>query len=339
MKKELPFISNPSMVSYPFYGCFLGILEACNIDASTLMFNHYLTLFYGMQLHYLFIWGGFVAGGALRKLFCTEKVETLGDNPISFVKCCVDQNKYLTIVMNAKYIKPEYYTKDWLHEWMVYGYDDEANAFLVVGYARQSSDTTTIRFHEAQVSYENFVLALPSKKVATGLNGLMDKIFHISVGFDYYMNSTLYWLSPQVKVEKINIPRIRRNIFLYAHNVLPFMFNARIYLIYIKHMKAHRDSSFCFDLRSFRTLLEHKQIMLSLLQHLAPFEDFTKDYEEIFWAAKSILYIALKYNVAKDFSVVRKKTATDKICFYFQKLHDKERYILMRAYAYLKNQK
>jgi len=309
MQKELPFSLEVPLNSYTYYGYNLGILLSRGYNVKGLLYNHFTTLVYGGRLDYLIFLEGFPGGGKVGKLFPSESIKDYTDDPIALFKGLLDKDKYIIIYLNHKMITNFSEQFDWFHEWLLFGYDE--NSFTAAGYVDEF-DKGALIYKVVKISFEDFIQSLP-------LNRKNSK-WTIKVPTD-------------LSITPINLKKIKRDIFLYAYNLLPFIFNANIYRKYAtvfrrKHSKGVGE----FDLRPLKVLKEHKQLLLQMMIDLSPDGDAAREYKKIVTLANQILMIALKCNFAKH----DQQKTIDSICNKLCKLREEEPKIMRLFYRELK---
>ena len=135
--------------------------------------------------------------------------------------------------------------------------------------------------------------------------------------------------------------KIKRDVFLFAYNILPFIFNAKVYrdfswVLRLRHggkKQEPNDLRTSFDMHHFRVLTEHKFIILQMMNDLVPGSQAAEEYKAIQNTANLILMTALKYNMTRK---KNKAKAVDDICAYLQKLRKEEPRIFRTFYKELK---
>ena len=90
-------------------------------------------------------------------------------------------------------------------------------------------------------------------------------------------------------------------MFLYAYNVVPFSFNARLYKVYKKRMLRHHKKNIydLIDVRGLKVLEEHKKIIFFIINQLAPNYIDISEYEKVYEKSNIMLMLATKYNITK----------------------------------------
>ena len=308
-KRTLPFDPQPPIKAFSFWGNYLGILQGHGHNVNGLLYNYYITLFYSVATNHL----GYVFGLRAKWLFKNRRFKVPRKNPFNYIERCINEEKYVTIMLNAKFLSNVTFDREWYHDWMIYGYDKEERMFEAVGFIVDTS-CHAFNYETIQISYDDFLQALPP------------------IGHKVRYNF-LSWLPKNFRMPEYNENLLRFELFLYTHNLLPFFFNAQIYLLFSKVFRyKNMKNNDPFDLRGFKVLCEHKRVIMSMMNDLALEGEAAKEFERIIRIANTIQTTALKYNVTKH----NKQKAIDTICDALQKLRAEEPEIIRKFYLELK---
>lgn len=319
VKVVLPFTSDAILSAYPFFSNFFGILQGHTYNVKGVAYNNFILLGYALLLDYLFFTAGFPEGRKIRKYFCREKMQIQPDRVIEYLKDNLNLGKYAIIVLNAKHLSNVPFDREWYHDWMLYGYDDETESFSAFGTVVNTSCHAFVS-RKIQISYDELRKALPS--------GNKNTHYH-----QQYMNNCFYWLPENFTLEPVNIRKIKRNVFFFSYNILPLCFNAKTYKKYALVLRfSHQKSEKQFNLRPFKVLQEHKQLILQMMNDLVPNSAAAEEYQSIVKLANTIQVVALKYNMTKR----SKQKAIDIMCDALYKLRAEEPAIMRQFYKELK---
>lgn len=308
MEKLLPLEEKPCLTSYFYYSYTLGILEGNGLSCKGVLFNHFTTLFFPLQLNCVIFLKGFPLGGRLRKSFYEEKINGLASGSITYVKRLIDENKYVIIYLNNKTITNVPSTRDWIHDWLLFGYNK--NGFHAAGYIF-NPESRALTYKTIEIRYEDFLTSLANSPLL-------------------YQNRAL---SVRCTPESIRLRKIKRAIFIYAYNLLPLLFNAKIYRKYafLFRLRYHKNEK-NIDLHSFKTFDEHKRLLQQMMHEFVPGSTAAQEFQSIVNLASTIQMTALKYNITKR----NKQKAIDTICDALHKLRVEEPRIMRIFYRELK---
>ena len=163
MKKILKFDSNAKLISFPFYADYLGVLQAYNYNVDDILVNNLLTMYYSPKIQQI----GFRNFKCLQKLMKIEALFLDNNVPIESIKNYIDNNKYVEIILNGKYLPFVNVDKDKFHDWLIIGYDDDEKRFIGYGYTKSKEGVN--RYSKVFINYADFVSAIPAKTIKTGL--------------------------------------------------------------------------------------------------------------------------------------------------------------------------
>jgi len=339
MKKALPITTDTCLTSYSFFSNALSILEAGNASRRSracidkdetlapasnsaneylpMFCNNFTTLIFGAGRPYVNFIAGVPYGRSVRKHLKHKAVKLERKDPARFVKERINENRYITVTFNVEYLANICIDREWYHEYLIYGYDDEAQLFLAVGYDVDKS-CHAFSFRKLEISYGDFLKSLPKRN----------------------MKNELLWIDPEISAEAINLRKIKRDVFLFAYDILPFIFNAKVYrdfawVLRLRHGGKKQDANSLrasFDMQHFRVLTEHKALMLRMMTELVPGSKAAEEYKSIRNTASLMLMTALKYNMRKK----NKAKAVDDIRAALKRLRKDEPLVFRAFYKELK---
>lgn len=321
-RKILPFSMDAVLKTYSYYGNFLGILQGASHDIRGITYNHFILLAFLFKLDFLFFPAGFPGGRKVRKCFNRETMSRKTNDFIQYIKSHLTQDKYAIVILNAKNLSSITFDREWYHEWMIYGYDDEIQSFYAVGTVVDTSCHAFL-YRKILIPYNDFLLALPpaDAKLQNYHRSQLDKCY------------SFYWLPENYIPEPVNLRKIKRNIFLFSHNFLPLCFNAKIYRKYAMCLRLyHQKNEKLFDLRPLKILQEHKNLVLQMMRDIVPNSVAAQEYQSIIKISNTIQVAALKFNMTKR----NKQRAINTICDALYKLREKEPGILKQFYKEMK---
>lgn len=292
---KLPIDLNPKVQSYQNKAFPLGIINAnaeqdltpwycgqfinCRFDISKM--NKFEI---GTREEFYFFNEGILIKQIIRLYKDTYKL--LEINYLDMVIEMLKRNFYIQGNYNLKYIPSNaaYGKTDLLHDYLVYGFDDEKKFFYSVGYtANQIYEPFTISYSEYQKSLDNmkenfveFIFLQYNKESDLGLN--LDKICD---ELSNYLNSCSIIMQ---RSEKYGISAI---------------IGLKNY--YIQCVEENRE----LDVRFSRALMEHKYYMLLRIKYLYEHKLFSNkrmlpSYEDIYKKTKTIHRLCLKFNITNN---------------------------------------
>ncbi|MDR1409868.1 MAG: hypothetical protein LBJ12_06350 [Oscillospiraceae bacterium] len=276
------------MSNYPSYADTLGILQGNGLDTRPVLYNNFTTLVFGTGRPYLIFLGGIPSGRCLKRQLRRTRTTVDPDNAIEFVKKQLDENRYVLMILNAKELSNVLFDREWFHDWVIFGYDDAKRVFSASGY---DVDTKNHAFvHKSiEIGYDDFLCALSPKTV----------------------EPELIWIPTDAAPEGLNLRKIKRDVFLFGHNILPLVFNAKVYRAFAWLLRwKHHKTDAPFDMHQFRVLLEHKTLMRQMMCDLVPKSQAAEQYKIVQSRTNAMLMTALKYNMTKK----NKQKALDAIC-------------------------
>lgn len=297
MKIKLPFDISPGCITYHDKAFPLGIMKANIDDYDEWLAGKLINCVCNVN-DYLFniieedIWG------------CRQGVtetQSISITPIVFsekiidvctvVKYMLQSQNYLTGMYNEFYIpqKKPYKEFDFIHDYVIFGYDDEHEVFHSAGYI------DTQKYELFDIKYQDFLegicnihssrVNLLFHKINSGYNAELN-IEDVVSRIRHYVNSTHVKTSDN-KVYGINAWNMLATYIV--ENQKPFL-----------------------DLRCTRLFMEHKYLMLSRFKVLQRKELLCNDglinayKERIFDSAKQLHYMCLKFNISHDSSIIGK---------------------------------
>ena len=281
MKKILKFDSNAKLISFPFYADYLGVLQAYNYNVDDILVNNLLTMYYSPKIQQI----GFRNFKCLQKLMKIEALFLDNNVPIESIKNYIDNNKYVEIILNGKYLPFVNVDKDKFHDWLIIGYDDEEKRFIGYGYTKSKEGVN--RYSKVFINYADFVSAIPAKTIKTGFenNIMYNHVFQIDTN---KLN------------ERVNKNKIRRILALYIIPFPPTFFNILVFKRYESYLKNHNVEK--VDLKNFLTLYEHSKILdIYIRDYLNVSKTIRTEYQNIILKKIYFLIImAIKYNFTND---------------------------------------
>ena len=199
MSVMLPFEHNVPIQSYSHFVFYLGILAGRGVDVYPYMFNHFLSFCFLKATAQV----GFLEMPKALQVFRLRPFSRDLAAPVSFFKRTLDDGKYVNVHLNHKYISASVREKDYVHDFLLYGYSDETQSFYSKGYVFDGEHAFLINsafelpYAEAEKSYR-----------ATGAKANM------------FANNYIIDVRKDPG-EKLQKAKIRRDLFFYLHDLIP----------------------------------------------------------------------------------------------------------------------
>ncbi len=234
---------------------------------------------------------------------------------IKQIKNDLNNNIYIGGMYDEYYIpgKTCYHNYHYWHDYYLYGFDDEEQCFYTVGYF----DNMTYKNHK--ITYKDFALSVSP---------------HENVLFQQQTTYSSYYIRITYKpnercIDQLSIPEIYRNLYDYRFPKKPINMMEQCTGVYCYEALCKFLSDGYFDLRSHRTIMEHKQHMSNRLKFINMnskiqiSEELCKIYDLEIKNKSSVLFnIAIKYSLTADHSLIVKMIAE------YEKMKKKEETIL-----------
>jgi len=323
MRKILLFNPKPSARAYPRHADCFGILEGNDYDVFGILCNKFVSLMY------LFFYRAdavfYLHEYSFRKMFEFEKISKRPSDMVEFVKKAINVDKYVTLVLNARKLSSLNYAHDRIHSWIIYGYDDDAMEFTAAGY--KPEDNFVPMYESIKIKYLELdeAWSFPESINRRSRNYRKTKSYF---NRDRFVSS----LPSSFVPEQVNLKKLRIEIFLYANNFLPFIFNAKLYRIFIKKLKKKhkKEPLSLIDPRGIKVLQEHKKILLLIINRIAPTCPAAVEYNVIHHKMNLVLMLATKYNLKR----IDKEGVLNKIINLLLWISENEPRILHNFYTY-----
>lgn len=252
MSVILPYTTDVPLKAFSYYSAYLGILKARNINVDILLLNHFITL------NFCHIDGfiSFLEERKLFDLFIRKKFSYTLTDINTFLKTQINNNAYVLIDINHRFISSLDSHNNFTHEFIVYGYDDEQKCFLSAGYV-----------------WNQQIKALVFRTVIIPYNE-MDKAYkHSKTNSKRKHKNYVLILKPIKHRNTLNLRKLKFDMFIYIHNLLPsilvYSFNQKAYSKYLKQFKKKSlMQNFYFDLRFLKTFQNRAELLLKLTDTL-----------------------------------------------------------------------
>ncbi|MBQ7688731.1 MAG: hypothetical protein IJT27_05900 [Clostridia bacterium] len=279
MSVELPFGSDAVIDCYSHYYFYFGILSGQNIDVDVFLFHHFIHICYYAPLRF-FEFPGVLA---FFRLFRRRRFPFDLKDPVGFIKNELNRGRYIQIYLKYKYLSELNTGAGAVHDFLIYGYDDEKQAFTATGYAPDPHlsglkiKTLSIPYGELEQSYR-------------------------TAGRTYRFLKNNYALSVRKKPEQnFRKHKVRLALFIYRHNLIPTVKNLFFDLNTYKKLQqivrfSLSNRYYRFDLRIFKAL----QARFKILQRLERYLSVPGEQQEKCEKLQELLTAALVYTAAAN---------------------------------------
>ena len=264
MKKILPFDCNPIVKTYPYFADYLGALKANGYEIDNILEHYFICI------NYIPFTGqvNFQHKASLRNSLKYHKYDVESIDIIDFVKTNIIKNNYITIVLNDNHFETK--QKMGVHNWLLYGFDDEQETIYIAGYVAYENcaiyKSLTITFTELKNSIVKKLTKIEKRRISTN---------HI---FKIPENINLCAINNYGYIKKLNFYFISLHVFklLIFHNFIYAHLNFTPY---------KRDF---LDLRDLRIIYEQSVVLKKVLSKRTC-NSFDKELTELTELSKAIL--------------------------------------------------
>ena len=210
--------------------------------------------------------------------------KAIGINYVEFLKTLISDENYITGYCNERYIssKAAYEKHDYMHDYLIYGYDEIESIFYSLGY------TNSMHYEEYKIPYNDFVNSI-----------LFTNTDQIEFNAWKYNKNNNY---------SLNLNNVIKDLEEYALSIYSGDGWKNSYLFGLNAMKALSE---CFkqtenvDIRYTRAYMEHKYLMLQRLEYIEKTKGCNiskciKTYKEIYKSTIIIHNLSIKYNITQN---------------------------------------
>lgn len=309
MKKILD-IKYPTITTYTQHAHLLAILEN-EPRAKTWIYSNYIQIFANKELS-INRWADFyfpmpyeVRPFELCKWLEVQKnseeyVDKNCPNIIEYVKSLIDNNYYVHMMINYKYLSRSRYSRrniDRNHDILIYGYDDDTKFLYCSDFMFETNKYTFSQctFDELEKAYYSQV----DKEKTSYLN---HSIYSYKVksdcDYEYHIKNIMYWIKQYLNSES---PEYWNGYnFCNRENI---MWGISYHDALLHSLLTVGDRN--IDVRFFYLLKDHKKMMCERLLFIERFNsnvrEYISEYEEIYSKMTLIVNMVIKYNmVHKD---------------------------------------
>jgi hypothetical protein len=282
-----------------------------------------------------------------------EKIDIIG-----YIEDNINNNKYIYTYFDESLFKPmnktsylypidDIQAEHYIHDILIYGYDQTAKRIAVLGFDNQNKFTSyEIDYDKFKSAFESGITVSKNDKRWDEYNGVYGILFEVKNvnDFDYKFNISVFLEHLHEYIYSINSFN-KQNDFIdsgYSHmyKLKDNIFGMDIYDHIIAYMENNKKNDSTLDYRIFHTFYEQKLSILDRLNYIntiysnsTGFDNLISQFEEIFKAFKNARYHIIMYNISK------KKNLLDKVISIFSMNKNKEKILLTNIYEYLKSSK
>lgn len=243
MKKVLPFSSDLQIKTYSYFADYLGVLKANGYEIDNLLEQHFLFMSYIPFTGQV----NFQCKGSLKQRMEYKNFDVNSIDVLDFIKNSIINNNYVVIFLNDNYFNINLKQNLGVHNWLVYGFDDENEKVYIAGYIFNNNCGN---YKELTISYTEFINSIAKKLTSIEKNRISaNHIFSIPKNININIKSTYGYM------KKFNFYFISLNVLklLIFHN---FIFS---------HLKLSPYKREFIDLRDLRIIYEQSIAFKSTL--------------------------------------------------------------------------
>ena len=281
VKRVLPFTLDVPLKAFSHYSVYLAILKMHDINITTLLLNHFITF------HFCHLDGfiSYLEERRLRSLFSRNRFPSDIEDPKRFLKKAIDEELYLFVDLDYAHISTLPFRFHYVHEFLVYGYDDESEVFFASGHILDKKQGM-YKLEEITISYSDLILSYQSAcKYKKGK----------------HLNYTIRMKKRSIK-DRLNVNKIRRDLFLYSYSILPYIFvysfNRLSHKMHRRYfIKRTKDGKGFINPVFLKVIQERTTLFKMLVEKLSIKNELADECFNLYNSATIALMLAAKYNV------------------------------------------
>lgn len=218
------------------------------------------------------------------------------DSVVDFVKQQIDKNRYVTCCVDFKEITSSFISYNYMHDLLVYGYDDEKQVLLCADFLFERN--TKYGFYEC--SYDDFGRAYSNDFMNHRVDYLNDLVYTLelkeSCDYEYSVKNLIYWLK---EYKESAMPEYWKGFnFCNSKNIV---WGLDYYLVLADYFSNRRVAR--SELMVFYLLQDHASLMcerIAFLNQRGNLDEFINEYHEITGDIKKLVFWALRLTVKDD---------------------------------------
>lgn len=273
MKKILPFSSDLPIKTYSYFADYLGVLKANGYEIDNLLEQHFLFMSYIPFTGQV----NFQCKESLKQRMEYKKFDVNSIDALDFIKKTIINNNYVVIFLNDNYFNMNLKQNLGVHNWLVYGFDDENEKVYIAGYIFNNNCGN---YKKLTISYSEFINSIAKKLTSIEKNRISaNHIFSIPKNININKKSTYGY------IKKFNFYFISLNVLklLIFHN---FIFS---------HLKLSPYKREFIDLRDLRIVYEQSIVFKNTLLK-RNYNVLNKELNNLTRLSESILLEAAVYH-------------------------------------------
>lgn len=289
---ELPFNIDKQFITYPFNCVYLGILEAAGYNIDNIILREYMHL-----VSYITSRGNFRitvrgSGRIKNNRFDVEYIKS--KLSIEFIKEALKNGYYLFLFLNEKHISNHSINqkKDYYHDWLIYGFNDNTNMFKCAGYVGENVMYRI--FKTVEIPYSDVVCAANNVPIEHKIKSQSENhlfLINYSPNNDYIDDDRI--IEELRVVFGLKKKKLKRTIKEHYNEKALNRFRLYILLSYIIHKKS-------ISLTNVRMIYEHMQALRIALQRISNNYELINRYDLLIKKQYKLVLISMKYNITRD---------------------------------------
>lgn len=318
MKKILPF-SNPTITSWTWTAATFSILGNYP-KCLPWLYNNFIQLFCEcyekwVSLHYIphvdvFSVCPFFHSSLIPRSFLLDLNISLN----SFIRTCINHNYYVYCIIDESYISRK---KRFLHELLIYGYDDSTQTYNIADFTL----TSTQKYTQSTTSYDSinkgYASIRPHEDCLTdGLGGIGGiYIFSVNPNYNYDFDIDLMknYLNDYISGSDSGYPYRTYNLKRQTGSntgLQSISYGLDIYDMLQKYYREVKQEEKTFFIQPLHVLYDHKYLMLQRLLYLNKELKFKipnsllKEYSVLFSEVNILRNLGIKYWVSRKVSAL-----------------------------------
>lgn len=321
LKKELTIVVQKEINNYLHNAYFLSIILGYD-NLKNWFYENYVQLYFngdkfvrntGIPEYFLDFYGGWTEP---RKFFDSESYYRREINPseiISLVKEKIGNDCYVYTYVD-EFITKENVNVHNAHDILVYGYNDEKQEFMVLGFDDKNN------FNSYKISYDNFERGYASgvensqvSDMYQGKNYFFTMKMNVNEDYqyDFHVEIFLNYLKEYVNCINTGMKCEDPNGDMYKCDSIKY--GIQVYDELLPIMEKIIEKKEIIDYRVFHTLYEHKTLMHKRLQYMANIipidnkakEDILNQSQNLAGIAQELRLNCIKYNLCRRETVMR----------------------------------
>ncbi len=232
-------------------------------------------------------------------------VEQHYESIIEYITGLLDENYYVHMMVNYKYISTSVYYKkniDRYHDVLVYGYDNSSETLYCADFMFNAT-----KYSFSTCSFNDFIKAYDSSAHIDRTTYMNHLIYSYKIrnecDYEFHVFNILYWLKQYMKGEAPEY----WNGYNYC-NKEKIIWGINYYEALVESISSLKY--IYIDVRYYHLLCDHKKIMVERLiflkQYITNLDWYIEQYKEIFTACQIVENMIIKYNLTRQIDIIYK---------------------------------